>query len=90
VEDVSIITRNTTFNLSFLLTTLTLFLSLYLPIAGPPTAALPLVCSDEGNATLRHARPTLHHVPCSAELLAQTRQPLAVAFTPMAPPEEVT
>jgi len=56
---------------------------------GPPTAALPLVCSDEGNATPRHARPTLHHVPCSAELLAQTRQPLAVAFTPMAPPEEV-
>jgi len=53
----------------------------------PPLAALPFVAHDEGNATPRFVRPTLHHIPANKETLAYTKVPMGVFVSPMAAPE---
>jgi protein transport protein SEC24 len=54
----------------------------------PPLASAgPYVCVDEGNASIRFVRPTLHHVPHSKDAQSLTKAPLAVVVTPMAAQE---
>jgi protein transport protein SEC24 len=54
----------------------------------PPVAAKPFVANDDGNATPRFIRSTLHHFPASKEVATNAAQPMAVVVTPMAKLEE--
>ena len=51
--------------------------------AGPPVACMPFRAIDEGNATPRFVRPTLHHCPASRDLLNQMKMPFGVHLQPV-------
>ena len=49
---------------------------------------MPFRAIDEGNATPRFVRPTLHHCPASRDALNQMKVPFGIHLQPMAAPAE--